>query len=668
MDRFADATPGDAGMTGLVDWLSVQLAANPLAVAAVVAALAMAEGVIVVGIFVPGTTVVLAIAAAAGAAGEGLWVVFVATVIGAILGDVVSFWVGWRHGMAIASWGPLRRQPEVFDKARAWFDERGAMSVAVSRFVPAVRTVVPTFAGIARMSPVAFMAANAASAVVWAAAHVYGAGLAGGLLSAVGGRLGAVLVGALVLLGAALWLARIATLASVRGARQLRAGLVERLAARDDRASRLAARALAPEDYSAVLLALWGSDLVAGVLLFYELAENVAEREDAADIAISRAVQSLRTPAMDEVMLSVTLLGEGVVLTAVVLASVGWLMWRGARRVAAAFAGVVVLAGLFVLATKLLLQRTRPLLDLYEGASAFSFPSGHTTNSAVVAGLLAVLIAGSLRRRRRWAAAAIVAPALAIAASRIWLGAHWPTDVAAGLAFAAATTAGFALMVGRRPSGIGPSGLAAAAGGAFALVGAGNVVLARDEARSAYAARDLSAPMTEEQWREGGWRDAGVGTVGFDGEVEVPFALQWAGEPEALGAALEAANWSPAPRWDLPALRGVVTGDTPSEALPPAPEMHLGRLPQAVWTHPAGPDTRLVLRLWPSSFTVDGTPLWVAALEREAVHRPLGLMTVPEDRPARPAAREALRHAVEAHPAARHAALHLRPMPSAEDD
>ena len=657
-------------MTGLIDWLTVQLAANPLAVAAVVAALAMAEGVIVVGIFVPGITIVLAIAAAAGAAGEGLWVVFVATALGAILGDVISFWVGWRHGMAIASWGPLKRQPGAFDKARVWFGDRGAMSVAVSRFVPAVRTVVPTFAGIARMSPVAFMVANALSGVVWAAAHVYGAGLAGGLLSAIGGRLGAVLVGALVLLGAALWLARIAALASVRGIRRVRVRLLERLAARDDRASRLAAQALAPEDLSGLLVVLWGGVLVAGAVLFSGLAEAVAEHEEveAADLAISRAVQSLRTPGMDEVMLAVTLLGEGVVIAAVALTTAVWLLWRGARRAAVVFGAVILLSSSFVLVTKTLLQRTRPLPDLYEGASAFAFPSGHTTNSAVLAGLLAVLIAGSLRRHRRWAAAAILAPALAIAASRIWLGAHWPTDVAAGLAFAAAATAGFALVVGRRPGGIGPLGLAAAAGGAFALVGAGNVVLTRDEARPAYAARDLSVPMTEEEWREGGWRAAGVGTVGFDGEVEVPFALQWAGEPEALGAALKAAGWHKAPRWNLPALRGVVMGDTPSEALPPAPKMHLGRLPQAVWTHPAGPDARLVLRLWSSPFTVDGAPLRVAALEREAMHRPLGLMTVPEDRPAGPAAREALRNAAAAHPATRHVALHLRPASSAEDD
>ena len=656
-------------MTGLIDWLTVQLAANPLAVAAVVVALAMTEGVIVVGIFVPGITIVLAIAAAAGAASEGLWVVFVATAVGAVLGDVISFWAGWRYGMAIASWGPLKRQPGVFDKAKDWFGDRGAMSVAVSRFVPAVRTVVPTFAGIARMSPTAFMVANALSGVVWAAAHVYGAGLAGGLLSAIGGRLGAVLVGALVLLGAALWLARIAALASVRGVRRGRARLLERLAARDDRASRLAAQALAPEDLSGLLVVLWGGVLVAGAVLFSGLAEAVAEEEvEAADLAISRAVQSLRTPGMDEVMLAVTLLGEGVVIAAVALTTLVWLLWHGARRVAVAFGAVILLSSSFVLTTKALLQRTRPLLDLYEGASAFSFPSGHATNSAVLAGLLAVLIAGSLRRHRRWAAAAILALALAIAASRIWLGAHWPTDVAAGLAFAAAATAGFALVVGRRPSGIGPAGLAAAAGGAFALVGAGNVVLTRDEARPAYAARDLSVPMTAAEWREGGWRAAGVGTVGFDGEVEVPFALQWAGEPEALGAALEAAGWRRAPRWDLPALRGVVMGDTPSEALPPAPEMHLGRLPQAVWTHPAGPDTRLVLRLWSSSFTVDGTPLRVAALEREALRRPLGLMTVPEDRPAGPVAREALRTAVAARPNARPAALHLRPMPAADDD
>ena len=657
-------------MTDLIDWLTGQLAANPLAVGAVVALLSMAEGVILVGVLVPGTTVVLAIAAAAGATGEGLQVVFAATVVGTIAGDVVSFWVGWRHGMAIARWGPLVRHPGVFDRARAWFEVRGVLCVAVARFVPALRTVVPTVAGIARMSPVTFVVANALSGVVWAAAHVYGAGLAASLLAAIGGRLSAALLGALALLGLALWLARLGALASARAARRGRDWALERLAAREGPASRLAARALAPADPSGFLVVLWSGVLVAGALIFSGLARAVEEdREvEAADLAISRAVQSLRGPGVDEVMLVPTLLGDGVVLAAVALASLGWLAWRGAWRAAVAFAAAALASPLFVAATRATFGRGRPPSGLSGGAADLASLSGHAAHAAVLAGILAVVIAGSLDRRRRWAAAAILAPALAVAASRVWLGAQWPTDVAAGLAFAAAATACFALVVGRRPAGVGPRGLALAAGGAFLLAGAAHVALSRDEARAAHAPRDLTVAMTAQAWRGGGWRRAGVGTVGFDGEVEGPFVLQWAGAPGLLGAALEARGWRPARRWSLDALRGVVAGGTRPEALPPAPEMHLGRLPTAVWTRPAGPDTRLVLRLWPSPVTVDGAPLRVAALEREALKRPLGLMTVPADHPAGPAAAEALRGALAARPEAQDAALFLRAPRAIEAD
>ena len=653
-------------MTELVDWLTGQLVANPWAVGAVVAALAMAEGVIVVGIFVPGTTVVLAIAAAAGAGGEGLGAVFLATTVGTILGDLASFWVGWRHGMAIAGWGPLARRPEVFERGRAWFDGRGFMSVAVARFVPAVRTVVPTLAGISRMSPATFMAANALSGVVWAAAHVYGAGLAAGLLAEIGGRLGAALLGVLVLLGLVLWLARLAALASVRAARRGRIWAVRRLAARGGPASRLAARALRSRGPTGVLVVLWGGVLVASAVVLSGLFRAVEEgREaEAADLAISRALQSLRAPGPDEAMLAASLMGDGVVLGAVALAALAWLLQRGAGRAAAAFALALAATHLFVLATRATLGRAGAASGPHAGALSW----GHAADAAVLAGLLTVLIAGSLRRGRRWAAAAILAPALAIAASRVWLGAQWPTDVAAGLAFAAAATAGFALAVGPRPEGIGPRGLALVAGGAFVLAGAGHIALSRNEARTAYLPRVLFTPMTERRWREGGWRVAGVGTVGFDGEVEAPFALQWAGPPGTLGAALEDEGWRPARRWDVAALRGVAAGGTSAEALPPAPQMHLGRLPTAVWTRPAGPDMRLVLRLWPSPVAVDGTPLRVAALEREALRRPLGIMTVPDDRPAGPAAAEALRRSVAAHPEAAAAALFLTPPGAAEPD
>ena len=64
-----------------------------------------------------------------------------------------------------------------------------------------------------------------------------------------------------------------------------------------------------------------------------------------------------------------------------------------------------------------------------------SFPSGHTVQAVAVYGTLALLLSGGRSRRIQvvmWSAAALVA--LAVGASRLYLGVHWLTDVLAGYA------------------------------------------------------------------------------------------------------------------------------------------------------------------------------------------------------------------------------------------
>jgi len=92
---------------------------------------------------------------------------------------------------------------------------------------------------------------------------------------------------------------------------------------------------------------------------------------------------------------------------------------------------------------KLLFHRARPHAEpayLLPRPSSFSFPSGHTMGSAGVLGSLAVVVRVLRPRRAVWITAVLfnALAILGVALSRVYLGAHYPSDVLGGL-FAAAS-------------------------------------------------------------------------------------------------------------------------------------------------------------------------------------------------------------------------------------
>ena len=103
-------------------------------------------------------------------------------------------------------------------------------------------------------------------------------------------------------------------------------------------------------------------------------------------------------------------------------------------RLALIVAVVLIAAALFTELVKDNVARPRPALDPLVTASGYSFPSGHTLNSTVTYGLLALVAWRSrlpLAVRRAALVFGVTIPLL-VGLSRIALGVHWPTDVLAG--------------------------------------------------------------------------------------------------------------------------------------------------------------------------------------------------------------------------------------------
>ena len=145
------------------------------------------------------------------------------------------------------------------------------------------------------------------------------------------------------------------------------------------------------------------------------------------------------------------------VFRSIIAVLVVWLLYRGARRLAAWAATTIVLGGVVGLVLKLVIDRPRPVLESpIAHAPGGSFPSGHAMTAAVGSAVIVMVllpVLGAAWRAVAWAAA--VAVTLASGFCRIALGVHFVSDVVAGwvlgIAVAAATAAAFEMW--RRDAG-----------------------------------------------------------------------------------------------------------------------------------------------------------------------------------------------------------------------
>lgn len=587
------------------------------------------ESIAVIGLAVPGSAIVVALGVLVPSGAIGFWWLCFWSIIGALTGDGLSYWIGYRHQEWLRRLWPFRRYPEAMAHGERFFAAHGGKSVFLSRFVAPVRGTVPLVAGMAGMAPGRFFTSSALSALGWAPTHVLpgaliGAGLT--LTNAIATRL-LVLV---IVLGAVLWLAAEGAAMAIRhGGRLLSAGerTVEGWARR--RESWLARQVIAlldPARGEARILAILGLVLVAGAWTFFGVLEDVVTGDPLvrADAAIYQMLQGLRSRAVDRVMIAITELGSTIVAGAVTLAVLSFMLWRRAWHAAAYWLAAVGGAGLIGLAIKAALHRPRPT-PMYAGWDAFSFPSGHATTNAAIYGFLAVLLARNATPARQALVAATAALMIAlIGFSRLYLGAHWLSDVVGGIAFGTAWIALLAIAYVRHDPPHLP-GFVLAAIVAVTVAGAGVLQVAHKMPADLdrYAARPTVRTITATAWWRDDWREVPLRRVDLIGEREEPLVLQWAGSLAGLESRLGGGGWRSPSQWSvLTALRWLSPSEDPL-TLPVLPRLHDGHtaaltlvLMKEDGTHP---DARWVLRIWNAGFQVSAPgrspqPIWIGAV------------------------------------------------------
>jgi len=616
----------------LLDWVT----ANSGWAYLMVFAVAFAESMAVVGLLVPGVVVMFGVGALIAADALAFWPVLGWAVAGAVVGDGASFWLGYHFRQRLTAVWPFNRYPDSLKSGIAFFEKYGGKSVAFGRFVGPVRAVIPLVAGMLAMPPSRFLVANILSALAWAPAYlipgmVFGASLE--LAAEVAFHLVVVLGATLALVWLVIWLVqRVFLLLSPHANAWLQSLL--RWSELHPKMGEIAAALADPNHPDArglailatlLLLMTAGSVALAGIVLTGDGLPGINH-------GVLEALQSLRTPLGDHLMVALNRLGDGFVLLAAGVLLALYLWARGHRRTALYW--IAALGFGFGAPLVLGYPFQGPGADSsHHTSSPWAFPSSHVLRASVAYGFLSVVTARGMPAPWHWLPYGIAGVLISLVGlAQLYLGAHWLTVVLGSITLGLAWVAALGIAY-RRHTDLESHwrGLTLMALTAIGLAYALQTHRFQEQEVSAHRLEQPVRHATAEDWRDELWRSLPAWRDDLRQQKNHPFNLQFAGDPQALAQILTRAGWKPAPMLDWGNSLKLLSPELPLQELPLLPQVHDGHHSPFAWVKDLPQDGRAVLRLWDSGYRLgeQNRYLWIGSVSEQTKLTPLGLFAIP---------------------------------------
>jgi len=604
----------------LLEWVT----AHPLLAGIAVFLVAMSESLAIIGLIVPGVLFMFGFGALIASGSLSFWPTMAWAVAGAVCGDGLSFMLGRIFKDRIATFYPFNRHPGMLQRGSQFFHRYGGKSVIFGRFVGPVRAVVPLVAGMLQMPTNRFLAANIFSALLWAPAYlipgmVFGASLE--LAAEVALRLVVMLLLITVLVFVLVWsvrtfmrlllpYARIWVRHLMHWASEHR--LTREIAAALDDPHHPEARWLAL--FAALLvLAILFSGIVSGIILGDMSGHGL-------DHAVFEGLQALRTPFFTQLMITSSRLADAPLLLALFTTISAWLVYLRNWQAL----GHWIAAGLFaLLAGSLLkwgLQLPRPPMNLPDLDSP-GFPSNHALRATVLYGFLAVMVGNTLRGNHRWLVYLLAAFIIFVVGfSRLYLGAHWFSDVIGGIFIGLIWVATLALAYKTHVEE-GPAwpGMAVISISTLLLLVSIFSYLNQASDAQRYSPFKLINTVSLSDWHKLAWKSLPAYRVDLFSDKSQRFNFQYAGDLASLKKMLIQQGWQQAEKsgWQ-PWIRLFAPSESIAE-LPVLAHIHDGEYPDLTLIKPIDSNSRYILNLWSTQYRIGKSQLmlWIGYADQQ---------------------------------------------------
>ncbi len=386
---------------------------------------AMLEAIPFVGAIVPGHTIIVAGGLLAQQGILALSDVLILAALGAIVGDLGGYLIGRKYGyQSLARFGRyfgrhFYFKPEQLEKAKRLVQENPGKTLVIGRFSPVTRALAPFAAGSSDVKFSTFIFFNILGSSIWAAAsvmigYIFGAGY--DAISKIIGRF--IFIGIFLIILAIL------------GYRFINK------------------KEYIFEKYHLHTFAISLSFL----FIFSRMLDAVNDNDwlTGLDVLVHNYIQSWwpLPPAFTGRMIDLSYLTRPAILIAISFFLLLFLLYK--KRWYHSILLGLSLSGGFVLVSliKIITERLRPATSLI-ASSGFSFPSAHATLTTIICLLIIYSFRDQIEyRSRRWLLAIInIIIILTVAFNRVYLGAHWLSDVLGGISLGVVLVTMFILLI-----------------------------------------------------------------------------------------------------------------------------------------------------------------------------------------------------------------------------
>lgn len=393
--------------------------------------LAMIESLAVIGSLIPGAITMTAAGTLIGTGILSFSIAFPASIVGALLGDYISFYLGYYYRDRAYTLWPLSRFPHWIEKGKHFFENYGVWALVIGRFFGPARSMVPLVAGMLAMPSHLFMLGIVPSAILWSIVYL----TPGIIIGAVSTNFPAHLaiefliegiISALIVWTLFYWITtvsqiiarsidQIATRSSLQlnhGAKTMQSWQQQHLKTPDLAISNVIKGCI----FSVIFVAMCFSSHYQGVLTTF-------------DDYVYSFILSLSTHTTFVTSAALAVLGyyKTFILASVLLACLAMYQKQWYRGVC--FIATMLIAVVFIKLSKHSVGHLRPeaIRDI---VTTFSFPSGHTGITAAFLFFFSILLKEHTKARLILSISWLIVIIMAL--SRMLLGVHWLSDVIGG--------------------------------------------------------------------------------------------------------------------------------------------------------------------------------------------------------------------------------------------